>query len=84
MNEYIVWRVADGALTWFALKNGLYWPIEAGEGGITRSTAFPGLWLDVPALLRGDAARVLEVAQQGHGSAEHTAFASELRRRAGA
>lgn len=84
VSEYIVWRVADGALTWFALKNGLYWPMEPGDDGITRSAAFPGLWLDVPALLRGDAARVLTVAQQGHGSAEHTAFVAELCRRAGA
>jgi hypothetical protein len=44
---------------------------------------FPGLWLDPAALLRGDGARVLAVAQQGHGSPEHTAFLQELARRAG-
>ena len=82
VQEYIVWRVGDGALDWFALRKGLYWPLAPGSDGIIRSEVFPGLWLDPAALLRGDSARVLAVAQQGHGSPEHTAFLQELARRA--
>jgi Uma2 family endonuclease len=84
VQEYIVWRVADCALDWFVLRNGYYWPLDPGSDGITRSEVFSGLWLDAAALLRGDGARVLAVAQQGHGSPEHTAFLQELARRAGA
>ncbi len=83
VQEYIVWRVADRALDWFILRNAYYWPLDPGPDGIIRSGVFPGLWLDPDALLRGDGARVLAVAQQGHGSPEHTAFLQELARRAG-
>jgi Uma2 family endonuclease len=83
VQEYIVWRVGDRALDWFVLRNKLYWPLAPGSDGIVRSEVFPGLWLDSAALIAGDAARVLAVAQQGHGSPEHTAFVQELARRAG-
>lgn len=82
VQEYIVWRVGDRALDWFELRNKYYWPLDPGEGGIIRSRVFPGLWLDPVALIAGDAARVLAVAQLGHGSPEHTAFLAELARRA--
>jgi hypothetical protein len=42
--------------------------------GIVRGEVFPGLWLDVPALLRDDMPRALAVAQQGTASPEHPAF----------
>ncbi|MBN9119946.1 MAG: Uma2 family endonuclease [Planctomycetes bacterium] len=82
VREYIVWRVGDRALDWFVLRSGVYWPLAPGSDGIVRSEVFPGLWLDPTALIAGDAARVLAVAQQGHGSPEHTAFVQELARRA--
>ncbi|MBM3981424.1 MAG: Uma2 family endonuclease [Planctomycetes bacterium] len=82
VREYIVWRVAERALDWFVLRNGLYWPLEPGADGVSRSEVFPGLWLDAGALLADDMARVLTVAQQGHGSAEHATFVADLRHRA--
>lgn len=82
VQEYIVWRVAARALDWFALRDGAYTPLSPGADGIVRSEVFPGLWLDLAALIAGDSARVLAVAQLGHGSPEHTAFLAELARRA--
>jgi Uma2 family endonuclease len=82
VQEYIVWRVTDCALDWFALRGGVYMPLEAGTDGIIRSAVFPGLWLDARALINGDSASVLAAAQLGHGSPEHTAFLAELRNRA--
>ncbi|MBA4191737.1 MAG: Uma2 family endonuclease [Planctomycetaceae bacterium] len=79
--EYIVWRVADRELDWFILRGDYYFVIDPGADGILRSEVFPGLWLDAAALIRGDSARVLTVAQLGHGSPEHAAFIAELRRR---
>ncbi|MEW6751600.1 MAG: hypothetical protein AB1505_11580 [Candidatus Latescibacterota bacterium] len=39
---------------------------------------FPGLWLDAPALLRGDLAAVLAVLRQGIDTPGHRAFAERL------
>jgi Uma2 family endonuclease len=82
VQEYIVWRVTDRAVDWFALRGGVYEPLAPGGDGITRSEVFPGLWLDAAALINGDSPRVLTAAQLGHGSPEHNAFIAELRRRA--
>ena len=71
--------MADRELDWFVLRGGYYLTIDPDPDGITRSEVFPGLWLDAPALLRGDTARVLTAAQLGHGSPEHTAFIAALR-----
>jgi len=57
--------VADRELDWFVLRGGYYLTIDPGPDGITRSEVFPGLWLDAPALLRGDTARVLTASQTG-------------------
>jgi len=45
---------------------------------VIRSDVFPGLWLDVPALLKGDLARVLATLQRGLRSVEHAEFVTEL------
>jgi Uma2 family endonuclease len=81
--EYIVWRVDDRQVDWFVLSAGTYTPLQPGGDGVVRSLVFPGLWLDPAALVAGDSARLLAVAQQGHGSPEHSAFVRELQGRAG-
>jgi Uma2 family endonuclease len=63
--EYLVWRVLDGALDWFRLHEGEYRRAEPNASGMIESTAFPGLRLNVPALLEGDLAAVL-AALDGH------------------
>lgn len=60
VREYLVWRVLDGTVDWFALRDGVYVPL-APDAGVLKSEAFPGLWLDVAALLRGDLPRLVEV-----------------------
>jgi len=57
--EYIVWRVEDGAIDWFRLVDGDYEPLAPGPDCIVESETFPGLRLDVAALLGLDAAAVL-------------------------
>jgi hypothetical protein len=46
--------------------------------GTYRSGIFPGLWLDGPAFLERNSARVSEVVQQGLASPEHAAFVKRL------
>ena len=49
----------DGAFDWFRLQDGKYVPVERDADGIIESAVFPGLRLDVAAMLAGDTASVL-------------------------
>jgi Uma2 family endonuclease len=76
--EYLVWRTAEQEVHWFALKRKKYVPLKPHADGTLRSEVFPGLWLDVPALLAGDTAKLLATLQQGIASPEHAAFVARL------
>lgn len=78
VREYLVWRVRQGAVDWFTLRDEAFAQLPADAAGVVRSAAFPGLWLDVPALLRGELSAVLACLQQGLASAEHAAFVAQL------
>jgi len=78
VQEYLVWRVDDAAIDWFALRGGRYERLVADAAGVLRSEVFPGLWLDVPALLRDDLAVVLDRLGEGVASPEHAAFVARL------
>ena len=79
--EYIVWRVWDAAIDWFVLRSGQYERLAPAKAGLLRSEILPGLWLDPGALLGGNLARVLEVAQQGIASREHARFVKLMQSR---
>jgi Uma2 family endonuclease len=76
--EYIVWRVLDGAIDWFVLRQGQYERLAPDAQGVLKSEVFPGLWLDAAALLGGNLARVLAVVQQGIATPQHDAFVARL------
>jgi Uma2 family endonuclease len=78
VQEYIVWSVYDSQLQWFRLEAGQYTSLNPDDDGIIRSRFFPGLWLDVEALLEGDMAEVLAVLQRGLASSEHADFVKRL------
>jgi Uma2 family endonuclease len=78
VQEYIIWRVNDGELDWFYLKDGEYLQRSANSAGVICSEVFPGLWLDKTALLSGDLAKVLASLQPGLASAEHQQFVESL------
>ena len=82
VREYIIWRVEDGALDWFVLREGEYQQLQPTPEGLLCSELLPGLWLDPEALLRFDLARVLQVLQQGLARPEHAAFVAQLQQRA--
>ena len=79
VQEYLVWLVFEQRIVWFALDAGDYRLIPADPDAIMRSRVFPGLWLDLPALVRDDMARALAALQQGIAAAEHAAFVTRLR-----
>ncbi|HLW66255.1 MAG TPA: Uma2 family endonuclease [Gemmataceae bacterium] len=82
VREYVVWRVRDEAIDWFVLRGEKLERLPLVADGIYRSEVFPGLWLDVAAMIRRDMPRVFEVAQRGVQSPEHADFVARLQARA--
>ena len=75
VREYLIWRTHEYRIDCYRLVDGAYHPLPLDDG-IIRSRVFPGLYLDVHALLRVDGAAALATAQIGLDSAEHRAFAA--------
>jgi Uma2 family endonuclease len=82
VQEYIVWAMYPNKLHWFRLKEGEYETVEPDAEGLIESSVFPGLILDVPALLEYNMHRVLAAVNRGTATPEHAAFVAELARRA--
>ena len=78
VKEYIVWQVFDQKIDWYHLTNDDYVGLDVNENGVICSLVFPGLWLDISAMLVGDMARVLAVLQQGLASEAHQQFVQKL------
>ena len=78
VQEYLVWRVEDGAFDWFVLRDGDYVALPVPIDGILRSEVFPGLWLDTVAALRDDAKAVRQTLERGLTSSEHARFVAQL------
>jgi Uma2 family endonuclease len=79
VQEYILWQVHDRKVEWFELREGAYAALTPDEAGIFRSRVFPGLWLNVTALLENRLADVLAELQRGLDSDEHRAFVARLK-----
>lgn len=71
VREYLVLCLRERQLRWFDLRADR--ELAADADGIIRVRCFPGLWIDVEALLAKDP-RMLGVLQQGLATAEHAAF----------
>jgi Uma2 family endonuclease len=65
VREYLVWVTEEERVVWWELAGGEYVEIQPEVTGILKSRVFPGLWLDVPALLAGDIEAVLATLQRG-------------------
>jgi Uma2 family endonuclease len=84
VREYVVWRVLNKAIDWFVLREGSYQPLAPDANGLFKSLVFPGLWLDVPALLRNDLAAAVATANLGLASPEHAEVVARLNEKRGA
>jgi Uma2 family endonuclease len=74
VREYLVWQIHEARVDWFALREGDYVARAPDAKGVIRSEMFPGLRLNVAALLAGDVAGVLAELRRGLGSVEHAAL----------
>jgi Uma2 family endonuclease len=59
VQEYIVWQILEERIDWFRLRDGEYVALSPDAKGLVQSEVFPGLRLDVGAMLKGDLDRVL-------------------------
>ncbi len=76
--EYFVWRVMDARIEWFVLENGEYVGMKPQSDGAIHSKIFPGLWLDIRALIASDEQKVSRTLEKGLKSQEHAAFLRNL------
>jgi Uma2 family endonuclease len=78
VKEYLAWRVEEEGVDWFALVDGRYEPMPADDKGRIRSKVFPGLWLDVAALLASDLPKLFAAVDEGTATPEHRTFVEKL------
>jgi Uma2 family endonuclease len=79
--EYVIVLLRERAVRWLAWDQGAYRDWPADEDGVFRSRAFPGLWLNAPALLQLDGPGVLNTLQRGLSDAGHAEFVEQLAKR---
>ena len=78
VREYLILCWEEQQLHWFDFQSSA--SITPNRQGIYRSRVFPGLWIDGPALLACDSARIDAVLQQGLASRAHAAFVKRLQK----
>ncbi len=78
VREYLVWLTQEQRIEWWRLDGSAYVPLAADKHGVVKSTVFPGLWLDVPSLLKDEMRAVLAKLQAGIASREASSFRKSL------
>jgi Uma2 family endonuclease len=79
VREYLVWQTLDQRFDWFEWTPAEYIRRRPDAKGILRSKTFPGLWLNVRALLDLRFDTVMETLERGVRSPEHKRFVAALR-----
>jgi len=74
--EYLVFCVKERELHWFHFPSRRM--IRPDRQGIARSRVFPGLWIDVPALMKRDGKRLTAAVQQGLAGRARAALVKRL------
>ena len=77
--EYLVWHPSAKAINCFRNRAGQFVPADL-EGGVFKSNPFPGLWLNVPALVAEDLDAVWETLSAGLADPAHAKFKRKLAR----
>jgi Uma2 family endonuclease len=77
--EYVVVCVEQQELHWFHFPSKR--ELKPNSDGIYKSRVFPGLWINGPALLARDSAKLLATIQEGCASKEHAAFLKKMQRK---
>jgi len=78
VKEYLLWNTEAKKITWYGRSGSKFVPMKPNREGIIKSKAFPGLWLNVAAMLKGNLKLVLKTLQEGLSSKEHQKFVASL------
>jgi Uma2 family endonuclease len=78
VQEYVVWLTDEQVIRAMTLRAGEFVEAQPDADGLLKSSVFPGLWLNVPALLAHDTRQQLASLMRGIGSAEHRDFMVQL------
>lgn len=78
VREYGVWLTYRQAFHWFRLEGEDFHSVAPDENGRIASTVFPGLWLNLKALLTDNMAEAMAHLQTGLQSEEHAEFVAWL------
>jgi Uma2 family endonuclease len=81
VREYLVWRTEDGEFDWLRLRGKKYVRVQPDKNGVITSSVFPGLRLNINALLSGDMQEVLAELQRGLKGEQHADFVNRLSRK---
>jgi len=81
VTEYLAWRSDDQKLEWFCLERGGYSLNLPDSNGVLESHSFPGLRLNLTALLNRSSSAVMATLRKSLQSGEHAAFVVRLERR---
>jgi Uma2 family endonuclease len=79
VREYLVFRTEDREVDWFVLERGAYVRQQPDANGLLHSRTFPGLALDVVALLRDELTALRAVVDAHVGTPEHAELCARLR-----
>jgi Uma2 family endonuclease len=80
VQEYVAVLLREREVRWHRRIGGTFELLPESDAGIIQSVAFPGLWLNVPALLDENMASVLKTLNEGIQSREHAEFVARLSR----
>lgn len=78
VQEYVVWQIEEERVDWFVQEEEAYLSLSPDANGRVASRTFPGLVLDVNALLENDLEAVLAQVQEQTGTEAHQAFVERL------
>jgi Uma2 family endonuclease len=79
VREYLVHCVSERTFRWFDLAGGT--ELHPDDAGIYRIKAFPGLWINGPAVLSRDYQTLMQTLEEGLASPDHATFVRELEAR---
>jgi Uma2 family endonuclease len=81
VREYLAVLPTEREVRWHQRHGSSLMALPMPADGVYRSAAFPGLWLEVAAILAGNLAQVLAVLDRGLRSKEHEEFVQRLAER---
>jgi Uma2 family endonuclease len=79
VQEYLVLCVEEEEIHWFHFPSKSR--LKPDRAGIWKSQVFPGLWIEGPALIARDSARLIATLQKGLASPKHASFVRQLEKR---